>query len=34
VDSEKEMMNLLNQGWEIERELNGRGKFLMRLSIK
>ncbi len=30
VNSEKEMMSLLNQGWEIERELNGGGKFLMR----
>jgi hypothetical protein len=34
VDSEKEMMSLLNQGWEIERELNGGGKFLMRRLIK
>jgi len=30
VESEEEMMKLLNQGWEIERELNGGGKFTMK----
>ena len=30
VESVDEMMRLLDQGWEIDRELNGGGKFIMK----
>jgi len=30
VDSESEMMRLLNEGWEIDRELNGGGRFITK----
>ena len=30
VESEAEMMKLLEEGWEIDRELNGGGRFIMK----
>jgi len=30
VESVEEMMGLLNEGWEIDRELNGGGRFIMK----
>jgi hypothetical protein len=30
VDSEDEVLRLLNNGWELDRELNGGGRFIMR----
>lgn len=30
VESAPDMMKLLDEGWEIDRELNGGGKFIMK----
>jgi hypothetical protein len=30
VNSEEEMLMLLDEGWDLDRELNGGGKFVMK----